>query len=80
MEKIEIKYHNKNPWINKKLKKEILERERLHLLSKNHPTDSNIQDYRDIKNKNLSNQRAAERNYYKNEYELHGNDRHGRWA
>ena len=79
LQKIEIKYYNKNPWISKELKKEILERERLHLISKKHPTDSNIQAYKDIKNRNLSNQRAAERNYYKNEYELHGNDMHGRW-
>ena len=71
MQKIKIKYYNKNPWISKERKKEILERERLHLISKKHPTDSNIQAYKDIKNRNPSNQRPAERNYYKDEYELH---------
>ena len=39
MQKIEIKYYNKNPLNSKELEKGILERERLmHLISKKHPT------------------------------------------
>ena len=49
LQKREIKYYNKNPWISKELKKEILDREMLHLISKKHPTDSNIQSYKYIK-------------------------------
>ena len=42
-EKIIIKYDNKNPWIHNKLKADIVQREKLLIISKKNPTEINIQ-------------------------------------
>ena len=44
-----IKYDNKNPWINKKLKADIVLREKLLIISKKIPTELNIQKYKSFK-------------------------------
>ena len=43
-----IKYDNKNPWINKKLKADIVLQEKLLTISKKIPTELNIQKYKII--------------------------------
>ena len=73
-EKVEIKYSNKNPWISNKIKKDIIQREKLHFISKKFPTELNIQKYKSFKNQNLSDQRAAERSYYKDQFGIFGDD------
>ena len=60
-EKVEIIYSNKNPWISNKIEKDIIQRGKLHFISKKFPTELNIQTYKSFKNQNLSDQRAAER-------------------
>ena len=59
--KIMIKYDNKKPRINKKLKADIVVREKLLIISKKIPTELNIQKYKSFRNRNLADQRAAER-------------------
>ena len=73
-EKVEIKYSNKNPWISNTIKKDIIQREKLHVISKEFPTESNIQKYKTFKNQNLSDQRAAERSDYKDQFGIFGDD------
>ena len=73
-EKVEIKYSNKNPWISNKIKNDIIQREKLHFISKKFPTELNIQKYKSFKNQNLSDQRAAARSYYKDQLGIFGDD------
>ena len=68
-----IKYDNKNPWINKKLKADIVLREKL-LISKKIPTELNIQKYKSFKNRNLADKRAAERAHYKEQFGIFSDD------
>ena len=79
MESIKINYKNRNPWINKNLKNEIKIRDKLYLLSKQIPTQANKDNYKKYKNMNLSNQRKAERNYYKEQFDLHKTDLKRSW-
>ena len=69
-----IKYDNKNPWINKKLKADIVLREKLLIISKKIPTELNIQKYKYFKNRNLADQRAAERAHYKEQFGIFSDD------
>ena len=73
-EKIIIKYDNKNPWINNKLKADIVQREKLLIISKKNPTEINIQKYKSFKNRNLADQRAAERAHYKEQFGIFSDD------
>ena len=79
IESIKINYKNRNPWINKNLKNVIKIRDKLYLLSKQIPTQSNKDNYKKYKNMNLSNQRNAERNYYKEQFDLHKTDLKRSW-
>ena len=72
--KIMLKYDNKNPWINKKLKADIVLREKLLIISKLTPTELNIQKYKSFKNINLADQRAAERAHYKEQFGIFSDD------
>ena len=54
-------------------------RDKLYLLSKQIPTQSNKDNYKKYKNMNLSNQRNAERNYYKEQFDLHKTDLKRSW-
>ena len=45
---------------------EIAEREKLYVKYKKNPTEYNFALYKHFKNRNLSHQRSAERNYYEN--------------
>ena len=74
VKKIKITYSNKNPWITRKLKDEIIKREKLHAKSKKTPTEANILEYKEYKNKNLTNQRIAERDYFRKEFDLQSHD------
>ena len=67
-EKVEIIYSNKNPWISNKIKKKHIQRGKLHFISKKFLTELKIQTYKSFKNQNLSDQRAAERSYYKDQF------------
>ena len=60
----------KNPWITKVLKDEIKQREKLFIKSKRNPSQMNIQIYKEFKNKNLTNQRIAEINYFQKQFVL----------
>ena len=73
-ERIMIKYDNKNPCINKKLKADIVLREKLLIISKKIPTELNIQKYKSFKNRNLADQRAAERAHYKEQFGIFSDD------
>ena len=68
--KIKITYSNKNPLITNVLKDEIKQREKLFIKSKINPSQINIQIYKEFKNKNLTNQRIAERNYFQKQFDL----------
>ena len=68
--KIKITYSNKNPWITNVLKDENKQREKLFIKSKRNPSQINIQIYKEFKNKNLTNQRIAERNYFQKQFDL----------
>ena len=80
IKKIKIKYNNRNEWITKTLKEEIVERESLLTHAKRFPTNDNIEKYKIFKNTNLSRQRAAERNYYKEQLELNETDLRKSWS
>ena len=69
-----IKYDNKNPWLKKKLKADIVRREKLLIISKKIPTELNIQKYKSFKNRNLADQRAAERAHYKEQFGILSDD------
>ena len=48
----------------------ILHRKKLFVKSKRNPSQINIQIYKEFKNKNLTNQRIAERNYFQKQFDL----------
>ena len=79
LKKVKIKYSNRNEWISDELKAEIKLREKLLKLKKKNPTAENIANYNKLKNKNLSNQRKAERFFYQQQFELHENDLRKSW-
>ena len=66
IESTKINYKNRNPLINQNLKNEIKIRQI--------PTKKNTDNYKKYKNVNLSNQRKAERNYYREQLDLHKTD------
>ena len=74
MKKIKITYSNKNPWITRKLKDEIIKQEKLHAKSKKTPTEANILEYKEYKNKNLTNQQIAEKDYFRKQFDLQTHD------
>ena len=79
IESTKINYKNRNPWINQNLKNEIKIRDKLFLLSRQIPTQENNENYKKYKNMNLSNQRKAERNYYREQFDLHKTDLKKSW-
>ena len=56
------------------MKDEIKIRDKLFLLSRKYPTLENKQRYKQFKNRNLNEQRKAERNYYTEQFELNKHD------
>ena len=74
IETIKIYYKNRNPWITQNLKSEIKVRDKLFIQSKKHPTQENKDKYKQYKNINLSKQRKAERDYYREQLDLHQTD------
>ena len=79
VESIKINYKNRNHWINKKLKNEIKVRDNLFLLYKHIPTQKNRDNNKKYKNINLSNQRKAERDFYREQFDLHQTDLKKSW-
>ena len=79
IQRTEVKYSNRNEWINNTLKKEIIERERLFIYKKKYPTQENKEKYKKFRNQNISNQRKAERDYYQDQFELNSNDLRKSW-
>ena len=75
LEIIKLNYENINLWINQTLKDEIKIRDKLFLLSRKYPTLENKQ----FKNRNLNEQRKAERNYYTEQFELNTHDIKKSW-
>ena len=69
-----VNYKNRNPWIDQKLKSMIVERERLLIVKVNNPTDDTISTLKKNRNKVISLQRKAERNYYKEQLEINEHD------
>ena len=49
------------------------------MLSRKYPTLENKQRYKQFKNRNLSEQRKAERNYYTEQFELNKHDIKNSW-
>ena len=78
-ESTKINYKNRNPWINESLKSEIQVRDKLFVQSKKHPTQENKNNYKRYKNMNLSKQRKAERDYYREQFNLHQTDLKKSW-
>ena len=74
MNKIKITYSNRNPWITRKLLDEIIKRKKLHAKSKKTPTEANILEYKEYKNTNLTNQRIAETDYFRKQFDLQTHD------
>ena len=70
----EVKYANRNEWINNILKKEIIQTEQLFSYKKKYPTQENKEKYKKFRNQNISNLRKAERDYYQDQFELNIND------
>ena len=54
-------------------------RDKLYVLSKRIPTRANTDNFKKSKNMNLSNQRKAEINYYKEQFDLHKTDLKRSW-
>lgn len=79
LQKVKIRYRNRNDWITDEIKAEIVEREKLLKIKKLHPSNENIERYNKFKNANLTKQRKAERYYYKQQFELHANDLRKSW-
>ena len=61
------------------MKYEIKIRDKLFLLSRKYPTLENKQRYKQFKNRNLNEQRKAERNYYTEQFELNKHDVKKSW-
>ena len=76
---IKLKYTNRNPWITEELKNDIKIRDRLYIIKRKNPTSDNIKKYKQYKNQNLSKQRKAERDYYREQLELHQHDLKKSW-
>ena len=56
------------------MKDKIIKREKLHAKSKKILTETNILEYKEYKNKNLTNQRIAERDYFREQFDLQTHD------
>ena len=76
---IKLNYKNRNPWINQSLRNEIKIRDNLYMLSRKNPTIDNIKIYKTFKNRNLAKQRQAQRNYYKEQFQLNKTDLKKSW-
>ena len=57
-----------------KLKDEIIKRVKLQGKSMTTPTEGNILEYKEYKNKNLTNQQIAERDYFRKQFDLQTHD------
>ena len=65
IETIKLKYTNRNPWITQEIKNGI------KIIIKKHQSR--------YKNNNLSKQRKAERDYYREQFEIHQHDLKKSW-
>ena len=79
IETIKLKYKNRNPWIKQELKNDIKIRDRLYTIQKKNPSSDSIKQYKQYKNQNLSKQRKAERDYYREQFEMHKHDLKKSW-
>ena len=79
MQTFKLKYKNRNPWINNELRNDIKLRDNLFQMKRKNPTPENIANYKKHKNENLSRQRKAEREYYRDQFEIHKNDLKKSW-
>ena len=70
-ETTKINYKNRNPLMNETLKSEIQVRDKLFVQSKKYPTQENKNNYKRYTNTNSSNQRKAERDYDRKQFNLH---------
>ena len=77
IETIKLRYKNRNPWITQELKNDIKIRDRLYIILKNNPTPENIIILKII---NLTKQRKAERDYYREQFEIHQHDLKKSWS
>ena len=76
---IKLNYKNINPWIYQSLRNDIKIRDNLYMLSRKNPTIDNIKIYKTFKNRNLAKQRQAQRNYYKEQFQLNKTDLKKSW-
>ena len=59
---------------NTRVKNDIKIRDHLYMMERKNLTSDNMINYKQYKNKNLSKQRKAERDYYREQFELHQHD------
>ena len=76
---IKINYKNRHPWIITELEKNITKREELLAKKYKYPSIENTENYNKYKNKVLSEIRKAEREYYRQEFEMTKNDLRKSW-
>ena len=79
VQSIKLNYKNRNPWINLSLRNDIKIRDNLYMLSRKNSTIDNIKIYKTFKNRNLAKQRQAQRNYYKEQFQLNKTDLKKSW-
>ena len=60
---IKITYHNRNLWINKYLKQDIAEREKLLKIKRKDPSEENVSMFKKCRNRVIALQRKAEMDY-----------------
>ena len=78
-ETIKLKYKNRNPWIKQELKNDIQIRDRFYTIQKKNQTSESIKKFKQYKNQNLSKQRKPERDYYREQFEMHKHDLKKSW-
>ena len=66
-------------WITHDIKNDIRKREKLFILSIKEPSESNTKIYKQFRNQVLSNQRKAERDYYREQFEINKQDMRKSW-
>ena len=76
---VEILYSNRIPWINQELRTDMSKRDHMYSESIKHPTPENIEKCKNIKNQVISKRRKAERDYYRDQFELHDKDFKKSW-
>ena len=71
---VKITYHNRNPWINKSLKQDIAEREKLLKIKTKDPSEENVSMFNRCRNRVIAHQRKAEMDFQREQLSLNSHD------